>query len=259
MITTTQLKHIRSLQMKKFRDRHHQFVAEGEKIVQELIASDFADVVSVYATVDWIEEMEAHISENVDKVTVSPKQLERISSLKSPNRVLAVVNKPQHTPPAAFAKDDLILILENLQDPGNLGTIIRTADWFGVRHIFCSPDTADLYNPKVIQASMGSFLRTRLYYTDILTFIKNNSSQIPVYAASTGGESLHNMSFTLPAAIVIGNESKGLSEKILKAAPKKISIPSGKESQQFEAAESLNAAMAAGILMACIRSKTTAT
>ncbi|TVR37811.1 MAG: RNA methyltransferase [Bacteroidia bacterium] len=259
MITANQIKHIRSLQQKKFRDRYHQFVAEGEKIIQEMIISDFADIVSIYGTIDWMEEMEAQIPGNVEKVRVSPKQLERISTLRSPNRVLAVVQKPKHPPPAQFASDDLIVILENIQDPGNLGTIIRTADWFGVRHIFCTPDTADLFNPKVIQSSMGSFLRVRMYYTDILSFIQNFSREIAFYAASTDGGSLYDMSFSLPAAIVIGNESKGLSEKVLRATLKEMSIPSHKQGDSAEAPESLNAAMAAGIMMAHIRSKTAAT
>ncbi len=251
-ISVNQIKHIQSLRQKKYRDRHRVFVAEGDKIVQELLHAG-AGIDMLCALAPWMEKMGPKINSSVQSITVSPKELERISSLKTPNQVLAVVRQSEHEIPGQFLPDELILILENIQDPGNLGTMIRTADWFGVRHIICSPDTADIYNPKVIQASMGSFMRVKLFYSPLEPLIEKIRKQLQVYGAFMEGEDPFAARISLPAALLIGNESGGISKTVGSLADHKLCIPRFNTNRASQQPESLNAAMAAGIIMAWIR------
>lgn len=250
MLSKGQIKYLQSLRMKKYRDAHGVFVAEGDKIVGELLQGDM-QAEMLCALPEWLERWQGRVSEATTCLTVNQKTLERISSSKSPNQVLAVVTKPKYQLPDTFAGDELILLLDRIQDPGNLGSIIRTTDWFGIRHIVCAPGTADLYNPKVIQATMGSFLRTRLYYEELPAFIRKHKEIMSFYGSFMDGDNVFTSKIKFPAAMVIGNESRGISDEVAALIDRRLSVPPG-NSGNDTSAESLNAAIAAGIMMACL-------
>lgn len=252
MISTGKIKHLQSLRQKKFRDLHGVFLAEGEKIAGELIESDWP-VEAVYALPDWIEQQGGRIPDHIACHAVNRKELERISGQKTPNRVLAVLRKPGEPFSFDIFSEDLVLMLDRIQDPGNLGTIIRTADWFGIRHLVCSPDTADVFNPKVIQASMGSFLRVKVYYQTLTDVLTKLSGRIPVYGTFREGKNLYEEAVTIPSVVIIGNESQGIRPELAAFADHPVSIPSGGSGTGGGRAESLNAAVAAGIIMAYSR------
>jgi len=246
MISKNQIKHVSSLKLLKFRKEFNAFVVEGEKIVEELLKSDF-NINSLFATEDWLSNFKSELeTKKIDFNKVSPKELERISSLKTPNKVLAVVKIPKISLPQKDDFNDLILVLDKIQDPGNLGTIIRTADWFGVKHIVCSEDTVDTFNPKVTQSTMGSFLRIKTHYTKLEHFFENDvPKELKIYGAFLDGENMYNHTFPQKGILIIGNESKGISDKIARFVTMQISIPA----HPNNAAESLNASVAAAILM----------
>ena len=240
MITKNQVKYIQSLGQKKSRDEENRFVAEGPKLVNELLAAGNCKLLQLYALKEWIE---SNISskEQAEVIEVTIDELEKISHLTTPNQVIAIVKKIewQREPEVRGA---ISLVLDTIQDPGNMGTIIRLADWFGVKNIFCSIDSADVYNPKVVQSSMGSISRVRVEYGDILSFLKKYE-EIRIYAAVLDGRDITKMEKINEGIIVIGNESKGITEEVLKFANVKITIPrKGK-------AESLNAGVATGIIL----------
>ena len=240
MITKNQVKYIQSLGQKKSRDEEKCFIAEGPKLVGELIGAENCRVVQIYAVKAWLDEP-ANASEHAELIEVSASELERISQLTTPNQVLAVVEKIKwaHDPEI---KGTVSLALDTIQDPGNMGTIIRLADWFGIKNIFCSNDCVDVYNPKVVQASMGSISRIRVEYRDLLSLLKENK-ELRIYAAVLNGRDITKMEKINEGIIVIGNESKGINEEILKLANVQITIP-GKGK-----AESLNAGVATGIIL----------
>jgi len=235
MLSRNEVKYIQSLRHKKNRDEDDLFIAEGVKIVDELISADFV-IKNIYAVKDWIEKNST--VENV--IEVSGDELKRISNFETPNKVLAVVGRNKSTQ-IPDLENKITLLLDGIQDPGNLGTIIRTADWFGVENIIASPDTADMYNPKVVQATMGSIARINIFYTDLNAFLSTNT--ITVCAAVLDGENISAIDKINECILVIGNESKGVRESIQPYIQKKISI------QKNGKAESLNAAVAAGIIL----------
>ena len=249
MLSHSKIKYVQGLQQKKFRRQHGVFVAEGEKIVSELWGSQFV-VEGVYALPGWLEAHRQEIQQGVDVYEVSEKDLERISGLKSPNQVLAVVRMPVGGTNLRFFPAGLSLVLDQVQDPGNLGTIIRTADWFGIRRVICSPDTAEVFSPKVVQATMGSFLRVEVSYTPLVPFLESHSGTVTVYGAFLEGEDIFGVNPQANALLVIGNESKGISADVALHVQKKVRIHGGRQSSKADAAESLNASVAAGILMA---------
>jgi len=240
MITKNQVKYIQSLGQKKSRDEENCFIAEGPKLVNELLTASNCRVIQLYGLKEWIDE-HANAKEHAEIIEVSDGELEKISQLITPNRVLAVVEKIQWKNDPVV-KGVLSLALDAIQDPGNMGTIVRLADWFAVKTIFCSTDCADVYNPKVVQASMGSISRVRVEYTDIFSLLES-SKEVQIYAAVLNGRDITKMEKINEGIIVIGNESKGISEEILKLANVQVTIP-GKGK-----AESLNAAVAAGIIL----------
>ena len=235
MLSRNEVKYIQSLRHKKNRDEDDLFIAEGVKIVDELISADFV-IKNIYAVKDWIEKNST--VENV--IEVSDDELKRISNFETPNKVLAVVGQNKSTQ-IPDLENKITLLLDGIQDPGNLGTIIRTADWFGVENIIASPDTADMYNPKVVQATMGSIARINIFYTDLNAFLSTNT--ITVCAAGLDGENISAIDKINECILIIGNESKGVRESIQPYIQKKISI------QKNGKAESLNAAVAAGIIL----------
>ena len=245
MITIAQIKHIRSLKLLKFRKASGEFVIEGEKMVNELLASNYK-IKSLYALSDWIETNHDLVStKNITAEKITPKELERISSFKTPNKVLAVAEMPE----SSLQKinfEELVLVLDDIQDPGNLGTIIRTAEWFGIKQIICSKDTVDVFNPKVIQSTMGSFLRIQIHYTDLEQFLTEKVPDgTPIYGALLNGKNLYEQKLTKNGILIIGNESKGISEEVAKFVTHPVYIPAHPDSE----AESLNASVATAVLL----------
>ena len=239
MVSRSQLKYIQSLGQKKYRDEAGVFVAEGPKLVKELIQSKNVEVVQIFALNEWVER-NVDLLTSVTVATISETELERISQLKTPNNVLAIAKKFEANEPGI--KERVSLVLDTIQDPGNLGTIIRIADWFGISQIICSDDCADMYNSKVVQATMGSIARVNVFYTDLAVWLKLRSD-IRIYAAMLDGKDVTKMSAIREGLIIIGNESVGIDQELLQFANEKISIP------RKGSAESLNAAVATGIIL----------
>ena len=243
MITKSQVKYIQSLGQKKFRDEEAVFIAEGPKIINELLGAVPSNLVVLFATTTWLEtnaSLLKHIAA-ADITTVNEAALARLSSLPAPNQVIAVLKKPVY-PPSIQLTGKISLMLDGIQDPGNLGTIIRTADWFGITQIICSKDCADAFAPKVIQSTMGSIIRVRLLYTDLSQWQKQNAGPA-LYAAALKGKNIYEMKPLQEGIIVIGNESKGIRKELLDLCRQKLTIP------RMGEAESLNAAVATGILL----------
>ena len=235
MLSRNEVKYIQSLYHKKNRDEEGVFVAEGVKLISEILHSYFKPV-KIYALNEWIDGNPG--IKNVMEVNES--ELKKISNMETPGKVIALVRK-KNTSKIPDLQKKITVLLDGIQDPGNLGTIIRTADWFGVENIIAASDTADVYNPKVIQATMGSFIRVNIFYTDLRQFLVSN--KIQVYGAVLNGEDISEIKYLKECLLVIGNESKGIRNEILPYLQRKITIPgSGK-------AESLNAAVAAGIIL----------
>jgi TrmH family RNA methyltransferase len=243
MLSKAIIKDIQSLQHKKFRDESNAFLAEGPKVVKELLLSGVFKCKMVYALAGWINNVDKKLSDTfIDKVQiVTPEELEKIANYSTPNQVVAIFEKRKESAPIEL-KNQITLVLDNIQDPGNLGTIIRTADWFGVKNIICSKNTADLYNSKVVQSTMASLARVNLHYTDPVEWLKKNNS-VKVIAASLLGEPLKNFRGIKEAILLIGNEANGLSEEIQSFAIHDITIP------RNGVAESLNAAIATAIIL----------
>jgi RNA methyltransferase, TrmH family len=242
MLGKQKAKYIQSLGQKKQRDAEGLFIAEGPKIVVELIQSFPQYIKEIYAVKEWIKENDHLHTPAVTEVTED--ELEKISQLKTPNQVVAVVKKFDEGE-QPDVKGKISLVLDTIQDPGNLGTIIRIADWFGVDQIICSNDCADVYNPKVVQATMGSIARVNIFYTDLPAWLLQQTD-IRIYATMLEGTDVTKMNSIKEGLIIIGNESKGISDEIVELVNEKITIPKkGK-------AESLNAAVAVGIVLAHI-------
>ena len=242
MLLKSQVKYIQSLGHKKFRDEEGVFVAEGPKIVNELLLTEGVPAVDIFATSEWFRSNHTLVSDlSPEQVhEIEAFQLEKISGLTTPNQVVGVFRKPIFAEP--LLKNKISLLLDDIQDPGNLGTIIRIADWFGVEHIFCSEYCADAFNPKTVQASMASIARVNVQTRDLRSFL-NSQASIPVYATSLQGENLSEMKPLKEAFIIIGNESKGIHTDLLALSRHRITIP------RKGHAESLNAAVAAGIVL----------
>lgn len=240
MLSKSKVKDIQSLSQKKSRDQAGVFVAEGPKIVFELLSEANIQVKEVFATAEWISAAEPGIGDIKEKIVeVSAQDLKKISSLQTPNQVLAIFRQPE---PQVDKNSRLTLMLDTIQDPGNLGTMIRCADWFGVSQIICSPDTVDCYNFKVVQASMSSIARVSVQYHDLSDYLDRHPDKI-VYGAMLEGEHPEHIVPTAQAILLIGNESRGISEALVNRVNFRISIP-GKGG-----AESLNAAVATAILL----------
>ncbi|MDE3743653.1 TrmH family RNA methyltransferase [Maribacter polysaccharolyticus] len=238
MVGKSQIKFIKSLQQKKYRNQHRMFVVEGIKTVQELLDSSF-EPHKVYAIAEG-----TITTDQIDIELISEPDLLRMSSLKNPNKVLGVFKFPE----IKTIKDQgWILALDDVRDPGNLGTIIRLCDWFGIKQLVCSENTVDCYNPKVLQATMGSITRVDIVYTDLIQFIK--ASSLPVYGTFMDGADVHTEKMPEKGILVMGNEANGISKAIENLVDQKISIP------QFGSreTESLNVATATAIFLNEIR------
>ena len=238
-ISKNQLKLITSLSQKKYRQKHNLFIAEGVKVVREILNSSF-EVVQVFATDDF------SISVSDEKIVrISETDLKKISSLKTPNNVLGLFKIPEKK---VIYQNGLIVALDDINDPGNLGTIIRLCDWFGVSQIICSEKTVDCFNQKVVQASMGSLTRVNIEYLNLSEFLKNTN--LPTFIADMNGENVYKSALPKEAILIMGNEANGISKEIKGIAKKTISIPQFGDSQKTE---SLNVATATAILLSEFR------
>ena len=236
MISKSQIKYIKGLSLKKNRIKKQCFIVEGEKCLAELLNSSF-EIVELFALKDWIDENKA-VSDKIQ--VVSFNELERISNLKSPNKVVAVVKiKKQEI---IQQKSAIILVLDDINDPGNLGTIIRMCDWFGVKQIMCSENTVDIYNPKTVQSAMGSLFRVNIVYADLSTYLAKVTT--PIYGAYMDGENVKDIEINQKAHLVMGNEANGISEKAEKYISKRVAIKNIGGNT-----ESLNVAVATSILL----------
>jgi len=246
MLSKSQVKYIKSLSIKKFRYKHNKFICEGDKIVKELLQNQSFPVDILCATEGWIKD-NRHLlnAETSTLVQVKERELKQISGLKTPNEVLAVVHMPSFSLTAQSAAG-LCLFLDDIQDPGNMGTILRIADWFGLSFVFASPQSVDFYNPKVVQASMGAFLRVKHLQCE-LSALAEAWPEKTVYGADMKGQNVFKHPLHDRGIIVIGNEGRGLSPQAGALVQQWISIPSA------GGAESLNAAVATGIICACFR------
>lgn len=234
-ISKNQLKIITSLSQKKYREKHGLFIAEGVKVVKELLQSSL-EVFQLFA----IDDYEITNHENV-VTQISEADLKKISKLKSPNKVLGLFKIPDEQ---QAQQKGLILALDEINDPGNLGTIIRLCDWFGIHQLVCSKNTVDAYNQKVVQASMGSLTRVSIKYLDLASYL--NSAELPTYIADMDGSNVYSSQLPAEAILVMGNEANGISESIREIVQNKISIPRFGATQKTE---SLNVATATAILL----------
>jgi TrmH family RNA methyltransferase len=235
---------VRSLQVKKFRQAEQCFIVQGAKAVKETLSSDF-HVRFTIATADFLRSLSQPLAARAGEVVeVSEEVLGTVGSLEANNAALAVVSMKRNERPA-LPTDNYSLLLDDIRDPGNLGTIIRTADWYGIRNIVASPETTDWYSPKVINATMGSFLRVQVYYAPLPEFL--SSVSVPVYGAFLDGENIYKTSFGKAGLVVIGNEAHGISLAVEKRISHRITIP------RVGQAESLNASAATAVILDNIR------
>lgn len=243
MISKNKIKLLQSLSRKKNRDESSLFVAEGEKLITELMLAGFhfKTLVTRNDHFDKFSEIQC------EKLIATDEELKKISLLTNPSSFFAVCTQRIYELNTSFQNDDLTIVLDDIQDPGNLGTIIRLASWFGVEQIVCSENTVDCYNPKVIQATMGAIAHVKIYYTDLKSFLRHAREEgRVVYGTFMEGENIYKSDLTANGLIVFGNEGKGISEELKVMVTKKISIPSYKNKNRT--VESLNVSIAASIV-----------
>ena len=241
MLINSDIKFIKSLYLKKNRDNNSLFVVEGEKLVKELLNSNFR-IKKIYGTNTWYENNYSIVDRNLF-CKVTSKELKRISNLKTPNNVLAIVHKQDQLLDYTNLKG-LTLVLDNINDPGNLGTIIRSCHWFNIKNIVCSNNTVDMYNLKVIQSTMGSIFKVNIVYTDILSFLKQCKGNHTIYGACLEGDDVKKTKITCNAILLVGNESHGISDLLVKYIDQKITIKGISDN-----IDSLNVASATSILL----------
>jgi TrmH family RNA methyltransferase len=248
MLSKKQQQFVNSLKQKKNREALHLFIAEGTKVVTELLNSSIV-VKQLFATSHFLEKKT--ISAKTECIEIKASELERISLLTSPNEVLAICETPRYNLVTSQLNSKLTFVLDDIKDPGNLGTIIRIADWFGVEHVICSAETVEAYNPKVVQATMGSIARVKIHKLDLIEFFKTESPTLKIesFGAVLNGENIYSKTLPENGLLVIGNESRGISENLLPYITNKIGIPSFSSFKPAnETAESLNAAIATAII-----------
>lgn len=239
MLSKARIKLIQSLNLKKHRSELKLFVVEGKKQVTELLTSNY-HINCIVATPNWANAFAQDIKNNTELIIVTAEELKKISLLQTPQEVLALVEVLELEFTPEILKEQFTIVLDGIQDPGNMGTIIRIADWYGIKNIVCSNDCVDVLNPKTIQATMGSFARVNVYYTALDELFNNNT--LPVYGALMHGESLYQTRISEQGILLIGNEGKGISNELLPYITIPITIP------RVGKAESLNAGIATAII-----------
>ena len=243
MLSKSLLKLIKSLELKKYRKEHGLFVAEGGKTVCDLIAGGMS-AETVIATSEWLDRHKA--PENTRITEVSEDEMKRASFLRTPQGILAIFRQPEHTLDYDVPTRRLCLALDNVQDPGNLGTIVRIADWFGIEEIYCSTESADIYNPKCIQATMGAAGRVKVFYTNLTELLEKTKEKAPVYGTFLDGKDVYNEELSTKGIIVMGNEGNGISAECARHITKRILIPNYPTGR--ETSESLNVSTATAII-----------
>ena len=245
MLSNAQIKLVKSLHLKKNREQMHLFIAEGKKMVDELLESPHIEILHIYASGNYYGD------KPFTKVTDA--EMKKISALTTPPNILAVCKIPAESPAIPDLNKELVWILDDIRDPGNLGTIVRIADWFGISYIFCTAECVDAYNPKVVQASMGSIARVHIDYKNLRNVLQQSKDkQIKVYGAKLDGANILNEQLSPNGVLLIGNESNGISPELSTYITNAIKIPSSPHGLSG-GAESLNAAMATAILCAEFR------
>lgn len=246
MVSKNTIKLIKSLALKKNRLKQNLFLVEGDKNVSEVLGSAFC-VENLLATSKFLDDNKALIKKAKLVTEATQQEIELASLLKNPQNSIAICTLPKSKEIPNNFKTDFCIYLDDIQDPGNLGTIIRICDWFGMNQLFCSPKTADLFNPKVIQASMGSFCRVEVFYTPFETVAKlAKNENFPILGAFLEGENLYKQKLPKKAIVVVGNEGNGISKEVENKIEQKIKIP--EFSQNATSAESLNVSVATAII-----------
>lgn len=247
MISKSRTKFITSLRNKKVRDEEKLFVVEGDKLVKEFLFTR-VPIRMLLAKPEFLNSLHPDVKKAVNEIeAISYDELKRISTLKTPHNALAVVCMPEHEMNISEIINQICVALDFVQDPGNMGTIIRAAGWFGIKNIICSKDCVDVYNPKVIQASMGALLHVNVFYSDLKElFISAAQSSVPVFGTFLEGDSIYDHKLDKKGIILLGNESKGISGELIPFVTDKIKIP--KFSNAVEGIDSLNVGMAASIV-----------
>lgn len=241
MISKNQLKYVRQLEQKKYRKREGLFVAEGVKVVNDLLLRYQPKM--LFATHEYLETHPLH-NATFETIEVSPDELTRLSFQQHPQQVLALFPIPTINYNLSSINNNLSLALDGVQDPGNLGTIIRIADWFGIENIYCSEDTVDAWNPKVVQATMGSISRVNLIYIDLPQMLDNLPPDFPVYGTFLDGKNIYEESLLQEGLVIMGNEGNGISDAVRSRVNRRLLIP---DFHQGETADSLNVAIATAI------------
>lgn len=243
ILSRNKIKYIHSLKEKKFRDKFHVFVAEGDKLVKDLLPAFECEL--LVATDEYIKFLNSDVHNISEIVICSRTEIERISFLKNPQHVLAIFKKQSESFDSEALYQKLSLALDGIQDPGNLGTIIRLADWYGIENIFCSEDTVDVYNPKVVQATMGALARVKVKYLNLADWLFR-LSDIPVYGTFLDGMNIYETDITENGIIIMGNEGNGIRPEISNFVTKRLFIPNYPQGKVTS--ESLNVSMAAAII-----------
>jgi len=246
MLSKSQISLLKSLHHKKFRSEHGLFLAEGYKSVKEFIDSAY-QIEAIYHT-PTIDPNLLKLSRKMNFNEISLTDVEKISTMKTPQDIIALVKIPEWPVLSEnMLQNKFSIVLDGIQDPGNMGTIIRTADWFGIKHIICSDDTVDVYNPKVVQATMGSIAHVNVYYTGLETFL--SKIKLPVFGALLEGENIYKTNFGSQGLVIMGNEGNGLRPEIIKKVQHPVTIP------RMGNAESLNVGIATAIFCSEINRK----
>lgn len=253
MLSKSKIKLLTQLKSKKYRELNNMFIVEGSRNVLDFLQNDNS-CIEIFTTDNWLQKNELGIKDK-NTITVTEKELKKITALKTPSEVLAIFELPNTTFNSTLVTDNLTIALDSISDPGNLGTIIRTADWFGINHIYCSKNTVDAFNPKVVQATMGSLSRVSVTYTDLDKLMASKPKDLPVFGAVLNGTSLNEIKPQANGIILIGSEAHGISPTLLEFITKKITIPLNNPSSTSNP-ESLNAAIATAIICFALKIKT---
>ena len=248
MLSKAKVKFIHSLELKKFRNENNVFVAEGNKLVADMLPAFACDL--LIAKPEWLDQHPRLQAGEI--IEAEADDIRKASFLKSPQDVLAIFQRPAWQLSDVHPESDLVLALDGVQDPGNLGTIIRLADWFGITHIVCNKDTVDVFSPKTVQATMGALAHVQVHYTDLEAYLSEQSAHnVPLYGTFLDGENLYGKQLTTNGIIIMGNEGNGIRPNIEKLVNEKLYIPNYPEGQ--ETSESLNVAIATAVICAEFR------
>lgn len=242
MITKARIKLIKSLEQRKQRNLQHLFVAEGPKLVEELLAT--MQPYYIAALPEWWTQNRPLVKSACEQDTITPEELQRASLLRTPQQVIALFPIPDYKFDTSIAQHELCLALDGVQDPGNIGTILRIADWFGIHNVICSEDTVDVYNPKAVQATMGALARVKVHYTDLAALFRQCNA--PIYGTLLDGDNIYEQELGRDGFIVMGNEGNGLSQTIREMVTHKLLIPNYPIGAKTT--ESLNVAIATSIV-----------